>query len=142
MPAMPGYGCGKEGEGGMTKTTKRKRKAELTRLTLRIKDGSVVNVDATVVGDLALHRAVLDDRKYSVTHVPTGLVINAAVPEKIRDDVPRLLKWMRLVQDGVKKDWTLMRKISHENAVENPDVTRVIRDRIKTHCLSIGEDQL
>lgn len=121
---------------------KAKRKAELTKLNLKLLNGETVPVEATIVGDLALHRAVKEDRKFSVTHVPTLLVINAVVPGEIKDDETKLLKWMRLVQEGVKKDWMLLRKLSHEDAAKNPDAGKVMRERVRNYCLSITGDKL
>ena len=103
-------------------------------LTIPLLNGETWKVDATVIGDLAIHRARKDERLWSVTHIPTLLTLAPAVPAWVCSDKKKLMKWAVCVQEGVKKDWLAMKKVTAKDINENPERTKGLRFRILDYC--------
>jgi hypothetical protein len=103
-------------------------------LTIPLLNGKTWKVDVTVVGDLAIHRSHKEEGLWSVTHIPTLLTLNAVVPNEARTEKKKLMAWATLVQEGVKKDWLALRKVTAEEIKKDPDRTKGVRDRIRKHC--------
>lgn len=93
-------------------------------------------VEAEIVGDLAVHEAKFDPKKFTVTHVPTLLGMSSVVPEKLSKNRAKLMAWAEEVQLGLKKDWLAMRKYDHAKATAGSE-TEKLRERIRNHCRSV-----
>lgn len=109
----------------------------MTKLTIPLHNGDKWEVEATVVGDLALYESRKEPGKFSVTHVPTLLCIDSVVPNKVRGDDRKLCKWMRVVQEGVVRDWNQLRKDTPESMRKDPDLHMAARQRVRDFCRSV-----
>jgi hypothetical protein len=108
----------------------------MTSITIPLLDGTPWKVDALVIGDLALHPSRKKPGHWSVTHVPTMMHVNKAIPRGIdQTDDKALARWMRLVQEDLKKDWAALRKITAEEVRENPKKSHALRARIRKHLM-------
>jgi hypothetical protein len=93
-------------------------------------------VQAFIIGDLALHPSRMDKKKWTMTHVPTSMSFKSVVPAAIIEDKDRALLWMKKVQEEFKKDWMAMRKFKRDDIIKSPEHTRGIRERIRNHCMT------
>lgn len=98
-------------------------------------NGKIWEVEAEVVGDLALHQDRKDKKRWSITHIPTLLHMKDVMPQI--NNKAKLLKWMTDVQQGQLKDWLAMKKFTHADVMTDPEHTAGVRARIKAHCLKV-----
>jgi hypothetical protein len=105
-------------------------------LTIPMLNGDTYDVEVEIVGDLALHHGRLQNKdKWYVTHVPTLLSMEEAIPKNIKRGRTVMLKWMGKVQKGIADDWITARRYSAGNIQNYPEESKDVRDRIKAHCL-------
>lgn len=110
-------------------------KLKKTKVKLTFSAGEE-ELDAYIIGDLALHASRMDKKKWTVTHVPTSMSFKSVVPSAILEDKDHALLWMDKVQGELKKDWLAMRKFSRDDIIKSPEHTRGIRERIRNHCMT------
>lgn len=109
------------------------------KITITLLNKKEWEVDATVVGDLAIHRRRVDESTWTITHIPTKLSMFSVLPKHITKDKKKLVEWAKRVQDEKKKDWLAMRKFKGDEVLSDPKPTHELRGRIRAHCLSVKE---
>lgn len=105
-------------------------------LEIKLLNGKIWKTNSTVVGDLAVHRSYKGQGLWGVTHTPTLLTLNPVIPPNIRKDKLKVMEWAKRIQEGIKKDWLAMRKVTAEELVKDPERTKFVRERIRKHCLA------
>lgn len=110
-------------------------------LEIKLLNGKMWKTNSTVIGDLAIHRSYKGQGLWSVTHVPTTMTLNSVTPPNIRKDKMKLMEWAKRVQEGVKKDWLAMRKITMEELNKDPERTKFLRERIRNYCLQTTAEE-
>lgn len=77
-------------------------------------DDVQVKVNATVIGDLAVHSHLELWGKLQVSHVPTATSFMKAVPVGTHS-VDKLINWCKLVQQHCRDEWNMLAKLTFEN---------------------------
>lgn len=105
-------------------------------------NGATWKTEAEVIGDLAVHPSRTEGNKFfSVTHLPTTMSMNKVVPKDLRTNKSKLVLWVKKVQNAKKvaKDWVAMRSLTKADVLTDPEASKLVRERIRAHCLSVKE---
>lgn len=108
---------------------------EVKTMTLELmrKDGWPVTISAMQVGDLAIHDDVNTPETWMITHIPTLLSFNSALPDGnyVEED---LIKWCAIVQTNHRNGWDYLRKLNkNDKQYADVDILRTIQN----WCLSV-----
>lgn len=85
----------------------------MTKISVLNHDRSTTEVDATIYGQLAVHRAIYKPDVWSVSHIATGYAIELDMTEAAAHDVARELQAIgfdfdAFAANGGKKDTPLL----------------------------------
>lgn len=119
----------------VTLNNKVERIFNLTQIMLRIEQPEKwpIDIEATIVGDLAVHKPIQPDNNWRITHIPTNAKFDRALPSTFYND-NQLIEWCAKVQSGSFDDWDLLRELNRDSVGEE---NMELRDRIFKWCREI-----
>jgi SpoVK/Ycf46/Vps4 family AAA+-type ATPase len=116
--------------------------------TIRIKLHEIgeVEIPATIVGELAIHRPTRDGEAFDatqwrITHVPSGLCIDSITPAAARKSKPVATRFAKELQARAAEDWARVAKVVRFGSITPPKAAhpalRRIRDVAREIAFSI-----